>query len=64
MNTNNTENRFHVLATPNETNNKPYLIYKGQDFTKEVAESNCKSCNELWGDDIKFEVIPSGSVKF
>jgi cytidylate kinase len=57
------ENRFQVLATPNEINKKPYLIEKGKDFTKEVAENYCKSCNKLWGRDIKFEVIPNGSVK-
>ena len=55
--------RFQVLATPNESKyNKPYLIYKGQDFSKEAAESHCKTCNELWGRDIRFEVIPAGSV--
>ncbi len=62
QNTINTENRFQVLATPNETNNKPYLIYKGKDFTKEAAEIHCKYCNELWGCDIKFQVILSGSI--
>ena len=55
--------KYQVLASPLNGYEKPYLVYAGREFhSKDIAQRECNGCNEIWGKDIKFEVIEAGSV--
>jgi len=52
------QNIYTVQATRISSGER-YLVHKGEFKTsKEQAQVECDSCNKLWGDEIKFEVIP------
>lgn len=54
---------YSVKATFKDGSMQPYLIYDGWKTTeREIAETNCNSCNERWGDKITYELITNKPI--